>query len=161
MTGQIKVIVGLLLFCGVAAAGALFGEKAITEREQEDAILAELQKKDSAAPGSASASAVGTAAAHGATAAQGQQVYNSFGCVGCHSFDGSMRVGPSFLNMYGRQEKLADGSTITVDDEYIRESLSSPNAKIVSGFVPTMPSFSGKLENDDVAALIAWFKTLH
>lgn len=161
MTGQIKVIVGLLLFCGVAAASAMFGERAIAERAEQDAILAEATQKAKAAEEASAVGAKATAHRKAASPEKGKELYTSFGCIGCHSFDGSMRVGPSFLNMYGRTEKLTDGSQVKVDEDYIRESLMSPNAKVVAGYVPTMPSFSGKVEQDDLDNLVAWFKTLH
>jgi cytochrome c oxidase subunit 2 len=97
-----------------------------------------------------------------------------FGCISCHTTDGTPGVGPTWLGVYGRQETLDDGSTITVDDAYIRESIFDPTAKIVQGFAPAMPQnyqelFSAKeaeilasqgVEIDIVADLIAYMKTL-
>ncbi len=97
-----------------------------------------------------------------------------FGCVSCHSTDGTPGVGPTWLGIYGRQEALDDGTTVTVDDAYIRESIYDPNAKLVAGFAAAMPQnyeqlFAEKqaeilatqgLEIDIVDDLIAFMKTL-
>ncbi len=61
-----------------------------------------------------------------------------FSCFGCHSLDGSPSVGPTWQGLYGRQEQLADGSTITVDDQYIINSILHPNDQIVAGFQPNL-----------------------
>lgn len=60
-----------------------------------------------------------------------------FGCTACHSADGSGNLpGPTWAGLYGREETLTDGSTVTVDELYIHESIINPNAQIVSGFAP-------------------------
>ena len=65
------------------------------------------------------------------------------GCVVCHTPDGRAGVGPTWQGIYGSEETLADGTTVTVDDAYIRESILDPNAKIVKGFPPNImpPNF--------------------
>ncbi|MCB8966871.1 MAG: cytochrome c oxidase subunit II [Ardenticatenaceae bacterium] len=98
-----------------------------------------------------------------------------FGCNSCHSIDGSTGAGPTWLGLYGRQETLTDGSTITVDEEYIRNSILHPNDQIVSGFNrDVMPQnyeelFAAKqaeilasdgIEIDIIADLIAYIQTL-
>lgn len=90
----------------------------------------------------------------------GEQLYTKKTCNACHSTDGSPRVGPSFKGVAGKTEKLVDGSSALVDDNYLRESMMDPNAKIVAGFAPSMPSFMGQLKDDEVAALIAYIKSL-
>ncbi len=57
-----------------------------------------------------------------------------YGCVACHSLDGSAMIGPTWQGLFGREETLEDGSTITVDEEYLRQSILNPNAQIVSGY---------------------------
>lgn len=98
-----------------------------------------------------------------------------FGCVGCHSTDGTPLVGPSWQDLYLRQEQMTDGSTVTSDDEYITNSILHPNDQIVAGFNPNiMPQtyqeqFAAKeaevlaaegVEVDIVSDLIAYIKTL-
>ncbi len=96
-------------------------------------------------------------------------------CSGCHSVDGSVMAGPTWLGVYGRSEALDDGTIITVDDEYIRNSILNPNAQIVAGFQPNvMPQTFGDtfaaieaeiltnegVEIDMIADLIAFMQTL-
>jgi len=91
--------------------------------------------------------------------AVGQQLFNNLACSTCHQADGKGR-GPSYLGLYGSKVKLADGSTVTADDNYIRESILQPNAKIVAGYQPVMPSFQGQVTEDQIAALTAYIKSL-
>lgn len=94
-------------------------------------------------------------------AEMGEKIYKEKGCNACHSIDGSVLVGPSFKGMIGRTQEMEDGSTVTVDENYIRESILEPQAHIVKGFQPVMPSFKGILSDKDITALIAYFKTLN
>lgn len=91
---------------------------------------------------------------------RGKELVNSKGCFACHSTDGTRKIGPSFKGAFGRTEEMADGSNIKVDENYIRESLMDPNAKIVKGFTPSMPTFKGLLSDEEVNALIAYIKSL-
>jgi cytochrome c oxidase subunit II len=90
----------------------------------------------------------------------GQLLYNRRGCVSCHSIDGTAKQGPTFQGTYGTQQSLADGSQITVDDNYIRESILNPMAKIRGGFKPGMPTFQGQLKDVEIDGLIAYIKSL-
>ncbi len=82
------------------------------------------------------------------------------GCPACHSVDGANGVGPTLKGKYGTMEKLADGSEVKIDDEYLRESILNPTAKIVAGYPPAMPSFQGQLKEAEVNHLIDYIKTL-
>lgn len=86
--------------------------------------------------------------------ARGQQVAQDNGCLGCHSLDGGQLIGPSWKGMYGKEEKLTDGSTVIVDDDYIIESITDPNAKIVAGYPAVMPPAT--LSEEDMQALLAF-----
>lgn len=93
--------------------------------------------------------------------AHGKRLYEKKGCVSCHSVDGSPRIGPSFKGVFGKDAKMADGSSLTVDENYLRESIMSPNAKSRPGFpAGTMPSFEGQLKERDVEGIIAYIKSL-
>ncbi len=91
----------------------------------------------------------------------GKRVFDRGGCKTCHNIDNDeAKTGPSLKGIWGRSEQLTDGSTITADDNYIRESVLDPNAKIVSGFSPQMPSFAGRFNDEHITALIEYLKTL-
>lgn len=93
------------------------------------------------------------------TAARGQQIYEQNACQTCHSRDGSDGIGPTHQNIFGRQEQLTDGNTITVDEEYLVESIVNPNAKIVEGYDPVMAPYSF-LSDDEVQSLVVYLKSL-
>jgi cytochrome c oxidase subunit 2 len=90
----------------------------------------------------------------------GERVYKTKGCDACHSTDGSTKVGPSLKGLWDKTETLSDGSTVKVDHNYIKESINDPNAKIVQGFAPQMPSFAGQLADEDIDALIEFIQGL-
>ncbi len=90
----------------------------------------------------------------------GEKLYARRGCSGCHSVDGSKRVGPSFKESYGNQRPLASGSTDTADENYIRESILYPKAKVVAGYQPVMPSYKGQLSEDDIYSLVEYLKSI-
>jgi cytochrome c oxidase subunit 2 len=104
------------------------------------------------------------AALAGATPAErGKAIVHDTGnlCITCHSLDGSRLVGPSFKGLWGRKEKLADGSEVQVDAAYIKESIWKPNAKIVAGYAPAMPAmYEGKLTDENLNDVIEYLKTL-
>jgi cytochrome c oxidase subunit 2 len=97
----------------------------------------------------------------GDLAAQGQKLAETYGCVACHSPDGTELAGPTWLGIYGNQEMLTDGSSVTVDDDYIRESILNPGNKIVQGFANIMPpNFGDQLADEEIAAIIEYIKSL-
>jgi len=91
---------------------------------------------------------------------QGRRLAQEQGCVKCHSVDGTRHIGPTWLDLYHRKEKLQDGSTIDVDEAYITESMMDPLSKVVAGFQPVMPSFENKLAGPEVAAIVEYIKSL-
>ncbi len=90
---------------------------------------------------------------------RGEMIYQRL-CASCHTTDGSKSIGPTFKGLYGKTENLADGSTVKVDENYLRESILDPNAKIVAGFQAVMPPFQGQLSEEEIQALIEFIKTL-
>lgn len=84
------------------------------------------------------------------------------GCAACHSVDGTSLIGPTWQGLFGKEEMLADGATVLVDEAYLIESILDPNAKIVRGFTPgIMPQdFAQKLSDEQIDAIIAYIKTL-
>jgi len=89
----------------------------------------------------------------------GQKLFAERACITCHLSDGKGRA-PSLNGVYGGQVRLADGSAVTADDAYIRESILVPSAKIVAGYQPLMPAFQGQLTEEQTLDLIAYVKSL-
>jgi cytochrome c oxidase subunit II len=86
----------------------------------------------------------------------GAELYDKLTCVTCHGTG----KGPSFIDVYGNPVKLADGRTVIADDEYIRESILEPGAKIVAGYQPIMPTFKGQVTEEQILQLIAYIKNI-
>lgn len=104
--------------------------------------------------------AAGTAVAAGTPAQRGKALVEKSGCLGCHSLDGTKKIGPTFLRLYGHKVPLSDGRTVTADEEYFRESIVEPGAKVVKGYPNVMPTFKTSLSTDDIADIVAYLKTL-
>lgn len=97
----------------------------------------------------------------GSTLAElGKKQFETKGCVACHSVDGSPKVGPSLKGVFGHKVELVDGKTVDADENYIRESIELPAAKVVKGFPPSMPTFKGLLSEEEMNAVIAYIKSL-
>ena len=90
----------------------------------------------------------------------GEKVYVSKGCATCHSVDGSTKTGPSWKGIYGASHKLTDGSTVTVTDDYIKESVLDPKAKVLAGYAPVMPTYAGLLSEREINGIIEYLKKL-
>ena len=68
--------------------------------------------------------------------------------------------GPNLQGIYNKPVLLEDGRTVIADENYVRESILNPTAKIVSGFKPVMPTFQGIVNEEQVNALVAYVKSL-
>jgi len=90
----------------------------------------------------------------------GAQLYKSKACYTCHTTDGGPKVGPSFKGIFGHETELESGGKVKVDENYIRESILEPRAKVVKGFQPVMPTYQGLLKDKQIDALIAYIKSL-
>jgi len=102
----------------------------------------------------------GAAASNLPPAKLGKQIYEQYACSTCHSTDGSKKTGPTWKGLFGSKVQLSNGKTVTADEDYIRESIEKPHAKIVKGFQPVMPSFQGQFSDDQINGIIAYIKTL-
>ncbi len=97
--------------------------------------------------------------AEGSLALQGRKIFLKYRCLSCHSADSDARA-PVLEGLFGRQVQLADGRVVTADENYIRESIFYPSAKIVAGWENIMPTFKGEVDEEDVIALIAFIQSL-
>lgn len=98
----------------------------------------------------------------GATAsmsANGKDLFSQLGCATCHRFDTQGR-GPNLTGIFGKPVQLNDGRTVVADENYIRESILNPQAKIVAGFQPIMPTFQGQVTEESLGALVSYVKSL-
>ena len=98
--------------------------------------------------------------AAGSLASTGQSLFQQLGCSTCHRSDVQDR-GPSLIGVFGKPVLLEDGRTVIADENYIRESILSPGAKVVRGFKPIMPVFQGLISEEQLNALVAYIKSLN
>jgi cytochrome c oxidase subunit 2 len=112
-------------YCGTSHSGMLAKLHVVTE-EEYDKFLEE-----------------GAGPPDGVTPVEwGEQLFVQNACATCHSRDGSTLPGPTFKGLYGRDEVMEDGTELTVDENYLRESILRPQAQIVKGYSNVvMPTF--------------------
>lgn len=89
----------------------------------------------------------------------GMEVYNGV-CLACHSVDGTRRVGPSFKGLAGSERRLADGSVVQANDDYLLRSILEPNAQVVEGYPPVMPPLGGTLNQTQIESVNLYIKSL-
>ncbi len=89
----------------------------------------------------------------------GERLFSELGCVTCHVADGT-GPGPSLVGLYGKPEKLRDGSTKLLDETLIRQTIVNPNSILLPNYPPIMPSFQGRVNEEQVLQLIAYVKSL-
>lgn len=89
---------------------------------------------------------------------KGRQLVEKLGCSACHSQDGTASLGPGWKGLYGRTEQLADGTSVLVDEAYVKESILDPKARLVQGYPPVMVAYT--LTEDELGAVVALIKSL-
>ena len=92
-------------------------------------------------------------------ASAGETLFTDLGCISCHRSDSGAR-GPQLVGLFGKRVQLQGGATLVVDENYLRESILDPQAKIVAGFQPIMPTFKGLVTEEQLMQLIAYIKSL-
>ena len=85
----------------------------------------------------------------------GAALFSAQGCASCHG-----QYGPTLAGIYGRKQKMSSGEMVEADDAYLRESILYPNAKMVAGYPPLMPTYAGRLSEEQVLQLIAYIRSL-
>ena len=101
----------------------------------------------------------GSISSGGSMAERGAQLFTQLACVTCHAADGSGR-GPSLVGLYGSQVTLDSGAIVSADESYLRESILTSQAKTVKGYEHIMPTFQGLINEDGVASLIEYIKSI-
>ncbi len=91
---------------------------------------------------------------------EGRRIAGEKGCMKCHSVDGTRHIGPTWIQLYGKTERLATGRTIVADEGYITKSIMDPGADVVAGYQNVMPTFQGVLSPPEIAAIVEYIKSL-
>ena len=138
-------------YCGTQHSG-MIGRVVVLEPKQYEDWL-----------GGALSAAMGAAnrpnAQEGSLAAKGQRLFQTLGCATCHQLHGQ-GLGPLLAGVFGQQVRLQSGASVIADESYLRESILLPQAKLVAGFNTLMPSFQGRVNEEEVMQLIAYIKSL-
>jgi cytochrome c oxidase subunit 2 len=95
----------------------------------------------------------------GSLASQGEKLFQKYACNTCHTNTSGAR-GPNLAGLFGKSRPLANGTSVVADEQYIRESILNPQAKIAAGFAPVMPTFQGQVSEDDLIRLLAYVRTM-
>ncbi|HUP38592.1 MAG TPA: cytochrome c oxidase subunit II [Vicinamibacterales bacterium] len=97
-------------------------------------------------------------AVEGSLASTGEKLFADLACNTCHRADSRGR-GPLLQNVFGHPVQLQDGSVVTADENYLRESILTPGAKVTAGYQPVMPAFQGLVSEEQLLALIEYIKS--
>jgi cytochrome c2 len=93
-----------------------------------------------------------------AQAMRGQQVSTDYGCIACHTVDGSPGVGPTWLGMWGRTQTLSDGRQVVVDEAYFVQSIVNPGRELVAGYPNVM--LRAFVTDEEILDLMAFARSL-
>jgi cytochrome c oxidase subunit II len=95
----------------------------------------------------------------GSMASQGEKLFSQLGCATCHQLTQQGRC-PILANVFGSTVQLQSGASVVADEAYVRESVLTPGAKVVTGFQNIMPSYQGQITEQNILQLIAYVKSL-
>lgn len=95
----------------------------------------------------------------GSMAIRGQELFNKLACNACHTGNAQARA-PYLNNLYRKPITLESGEQVIVDENYIRESIYKPNAKIAAGYANIMPSYEGQLTEEEIQLLVAYIRAM-
>lgn len=92
---------------------------------------------------------------------RGRRLYKKMACDSCHDYqNGEVTTGaPLLFGIYGRTVGLAGGGSVKVDDDYVRRSILRPGAQVVAGFEPLMPTYEGRLSEEELLDLVAYIRS--
>jgi cytochrome c oxidase subunit 2 len=95
----------------------------------------------------------------GTLATQGAALYRQFGCSGCHEANSTVRA-PALDGLYGKRVPISGGTLEIADERYIRDSILKPRAQITAGYNAVMPSYEGKISEDEMIKIVAYIKSI-
>ena len=89
----------------------------------------------------------------------GQQLFQQLGCSSCH-VQGAGATAPTLEGLFGQTVPLEGGGTAIADESYIRESILFPERQIVAGYQPIMPTYEGRISEEQLLQIVAYIKSL-
>jgi cytochrome c oxidase subunit II len=142
-------------YCG-AGHSVMRGEVVVMRPEDFDAWMERATRGDARAADTPGPGRRG----RGDMVREGRRLALDLECLRCHTIDGTAHIGPSWLGLFDRRERLSTGDIVVVDEAYITESMMDPMAKIVAGYKPVMPTYQGRVDGPDSAAIVEYIKSL-
>ena len=145
-------------YCGLGHS-AMLGELVVMPAAEFDAWIA--QQRSGARRGADGRAHRASPSGRPRTSSEeGRRVAAEQGCLACHSVDGTRHIGPTWADLYLREQKLANGKTVVADEGYLTKSMMDPAAEVVAGYQNVMPTYQGKLTPPEVAAIVEYIKSL-
>ena len=92
--------------------------------------------------------------------AEGEALFSALACNTCHAVDAPGARGPQLGGLFGTQVRLKNGQMVMADENYLRESILNPTAKVVAGYEPIMPTFEGQVDEQQLIYLLTYIKSL-
>jgi cytochrome c oxidase subunit 2 len=145
-------------YCGLSHS-AMLGELVVMAAADFDAWMTQQRRGLASAQDAAPVPGEPVLGASG-VAAEGRRVSAEQGCLKCHSVDGTRHIGPTWHDLYLREERLTTGRSVVADEAYLTKSMMDPAAEIVHGYQNVMPTYQGRLSAPEVAAIVEFIKTL-
>jgi cytochrome c oxidase subunit 2 len=143
-------------YCGIGHS-AMLAEIIAMEPTEYDAWLAEARRSTNGASQDSPDERLDPRAS---LAENGRRLASEYGCFKCHTVDGTRHIGPTWLDLYRKTEKLQDGKSVVADEAYLTESMMDPAAKLVAGYQNVMPTFQGRIPAPEIASIVEFIKTL-
>jgi cytochrome c oxidase subunit II len=143
-------------YCGLGHS-AMLGEVVVMEPAEFDGWIAEARRNTVVASQDSPEDQLDPRAS---LAENGRRLAAQYGCFKCHTVDGTRHIGPTWLDLYRKREKMQSGQTIVADEAYLTESMMDPAAKVVAGYQNVMPTFQGRIPGPEIAAIVEFIKTL-
>jgi cytochrome c oxidase subunit 2 len=151
-------------YCGVGHSSMITKVEVMTQKDFDDWYSGrkeQVVEAEEASPGSKHAAKKAPAAEP--LAHEGAELFKTKGCSACHTTDGTPKIGPTFKGVFGKKETVIHNGQereITVDEEFIRQTILKPEIDRVKGFPPIMPSQQGQLTDAQIKAIIEYIKSL-
>jgi cytochrome c oxidase subunit 2 len=143
-------------YCGLAHS-TMLGHVEVMPQAEFDAWLDETRQRTVVA-----AQDMGTHQfdIQGSLLEQGRRLASEHGCFKCHTVDGTEHIGPTWLDLYRKTQRLEGGATVVADEAYLTESMMDPGARVVAGYKDVMPTYQGQIPGPEIAAILEFMKSL-
>ena len=145
-------------YCGLSHSG-MMAELVVMPQAEFDQWLTQQRRGLAQAQDGAPARGESVRAAS-SVVEEGRRIAGEQGCLKCHSVDGTRHIGPTWVDLYLRHERLESGKEIVADEAYLTKSMMDPGADIARGFQNVMPTYQGKLAPPEAAAIVEFIKSL-